>query len=191
MTAAQLVRYLPARLLHRLRRRKVLAQLQARALPRSILLVCHGNLCRSPYAAARLGKLLPPPLAAKVRVDSGGFLGPDRPPPLAAVAVAGARGVDLSRHRSRMLGSREVAAADLIIVMDPTQQDAVGGRFGRRANVIVLGDLDPEPITRRAIRDPVEQPASVFDESYARIDRCLRMLVSIMSSGMKEAVARR
>jgi len=95
VTAAQLVRYLPARLLHRLRRRKVLAQLQARALPRSILLVCHGNLCRSPYAAARLGKLLPPPLAAKVRVDSAGFLGPDRPPPLAAVAVAGARGVDL------------------------------------------------------------------------------------------------
>jgi len=182
VTAAQLVRHLPARLLHRLRRRKVLAQLQARALPRSVLIVCHGNVCRSPYAAARLRKLLPAALAAKIHVESAGFLRPDRPPPVAAVVVAEARGVDLSEHRSRMLGSRDVSAADLILVMDPAQQKAVNYRFGRREGVMVLGDLDPEPNTRRAIRDPIEQPASVFEESYARIDRCLRLLVSIMSS---------
>jgi protein-tyrosine-phosphatase len=69
--------------------------------------------------------------------------------------------------------------------MEPEQQDRVCGNFGRwRADVIVLGDLDPEPITRRAIQDPVEQPASVFEESYARIDRCLRTLVRVMSSAV-------
>jgi protein-tyrosine-phosphatase len=78
-----------------------------------------------------------------------------------------------------------VAAAELILVMEPAQQDAVCGNFGRgRSNVVVLGDLDPEPITQRAIRDPVEQPASVFEESYTRIDRCLRTLVSVMTSGV-------
>jgi len=187
--AARLVRDLPARLLHGMRRRKVLAQLQARGIPGSILVVCHGNICRSPYAAARLRTLLPHALASQTRVNSAGFIGPNRPPPAEAVAVAGARGVDLSQHRSQLLGAQEAAAADLILVMEPAQQDRVCGSFGRwRADVVVLGDLDPEPITRRAIRDPVEQPARVFEESYARIDRCLRTLVSVMS---RAAVAAR
>ena len=97
--------------------------------------------------------------------------------------VARAHGVDLSRHRSQLLGPQTVAAAELILVMDPAQQRAVCGNFGRwRTDVVVLGDLDPEPILARAIRDPVEQPASVFEESYSRIDRCLRTLASVMSS---------
>jgi protein-tyrosine phosphatase len=159
--------------------------LQARGIPGSILVVCHGNICRSPYAAGRLRKLLPTALAANIRVDSAGFFGPNRPPPVEALAVAGAHGVDLSQHRSQLLGPREAAAAELILVMEPEQQDRVCGNFGRwRADVIVLGDLDPEPITRRAIQDPVEQPASVFEESYARIDRCLRTLVRVMSSAV-------
>jgi protein-tyrosine phosphatase len=172
-------------LLHRLRRRKVLAQLRARGVPGSILIVCHGNICRSPYAAGRLRLLLPAALAERIRVDSAGFLGPQRAAPAEAVAVARARGVELSQHRSHLLGQREVAAADLILVMEPAQQEVVCGNFGRgRADVVVLGDLDPEPITRRAIQDPVDQAASVFEGSYARIDRCLGALVSVMSSAI-------
>jgi protein-tyrosine phosphatase len=172
-------------LLHGLRRRRILARLQARGIPGSILVVCYGNLCRSPYAAGRLRKQLPTALASNIRVDSAGFFGPNRPPPAEAVTVAGAHGVDLSQHRSQLLGPREAAAADLILVMEPAQQDRVCGNFGRwRGDVVVLGDLDPEPITGRAILDPVEQPVSVFEESYARIDRCLRALISVMSSAV-------
>ena len=184
--ATRLVRALPARVLHRLRRRKAIAQLRARGLPRSILVVCHGNICRSPYAAGRLRQLLSATAAADgIRVDSAGFIGARRPAPPEAVTVARAHGVDLSQHRSQLLGAQEVAGAELILVMEPAQQQAVCANFGRwPADVVVLGDLDPEPITGRAIRDPVEQPASVFEESYARIDRCLRALVSAMSSAV-------
>ena len=180
--AARLVRALPARLLHRLRRRRALARLGARGIPGSILVVCYGNICRSPYAAGMLRRLLPATPAGGVRVDSAGFIGPDRPAPPEAVAAARKHGVDLSQHRSQLLGPQEVAAAELILVMEPAQQDAVCANFGRwRSDVVVLGDLDPEPITQRTIRDPVEQPGSVFEESYARIDRCLRALVSVMA----------
>src|SRR2546427_12540743 len=43
----------PARLLHPWRRRAARETLRTRAL-RSILVVCHGNICRSPVAAALL-----------------------------------------------------------------------------------------------------------------------------------------
>ena len=42
--------------------------------------------------------------------------------------------------------------------------------------MVLLGDLDPEPITRRTVLDPVEQPAEVFRSCYDRIDRCVGAL---------------
>src|SRR3989442_1774384 len=49
----------PARLLHPWRRRAARETLRTRAL-RSILVVCHGNICRSPVAAALLRQALGP-----------------------------------------------------------------------------------------------------------------------------------
>ncbi len=183
--AARLVRALPERLLHRIRRRKALAQLWAKGLPGSILVLCYGNICRSPYAEGMLLRMLAAARAPGTRVASAGFIGANRPAPPEAVAVARAHGVDLSQHRSRLLRPQEVAAAELIVVMDAAQQREVCANFGRwRADVVVLGDLDPEPINGRAIRDPVDQPASVYEESYARIDRCLWKLVAALSSAV-------
>jgi protein-tyrosine-phosphatase len=68
-------------------------------------------------------------------------------------------------------------AADLIVVMDSAQRREICDRFGRREpDVLVLGDLDPQAIDGRTIRDPVNQPLAVFEESYARIERCVREL---------------
>src|SRR5881394_1021509 len=54
----QRVRRTPERVLHPLRRRKALARLRARSRPKSVLVVCHGNICRSPFAAALLAREL-------------------------------------------------------------------------------------------------------------------------------------
>jgi protein-tyrosine-phosphatase len=159
----------PTRWLHPLRRRSAREALRARA-PRSILVVCHGNICRSPFAAALLEQALGP---VGIGVHSAGFLGPGRPSPHEAVAVAARRSVDLSRHRSRLLTADLVGSADLIVVMDAAQRRQVCDRFGRAPrDVILLGDLDPAPIETRPIRDPVDQGAEVFEASYARIERC-------------------
>jgi len=163
----------PSWLLHPLRRRAAREELRARA-PRGILVLCHGNICRSPLAAALLSRALGP---AGIRVGSAGFIGPDRSSPPAAVAAAARRGVDLSGHRSRLLTADLVRGVDLIVVMDAAQRREVCDRFGRSPrDVIVLGDLDPAPIETRAIRDPVEQGPEVFEQSYARIDRCTQEL---------------
>jgi len=54
---------------------------------------------------------------------------------------------------------------------------ATGGGLGRaERDVLVLGDSDPEPIDARTIRDPVNEPLAVLEETYARIERCVRGL---------------
>ena len=52
---------------------------------------------------------------------------------------------------------------------------------GGRVEVIVLGDLDPEPIFSRTIVDPWAEDDTVYEESYDRIDRCVRELVRLMN----------
>ncbi len=175
------VRRLPEQVLHPFRRHFAVARLRKRRAPASVLFVCYGNICRSPYAAAALLKELPETLGHAVRVTSAGFVGPHRPSPNEALAAAGPRGVDLSAHRSRLLTADAVRTAELVLVMDSRHRYAVRGLLrGDSRDVFVLGDLDPEPIERRTIHDPVGQSKDVFEQTYARIDRCLRELVRAM-----------
>src|SRR5262245_35811057 len=81
----------PERTLHPLRRTAARRSL-AEAKPfRSVLFVCHGNVCRSPFAEIVFREL-----AGKAGLSSdtasSGFVGPDRSPPGAAIAAAARRG---------------------------------------------------------------------------------------------------
>jgi protein-tyrosine phosphatase len=169
------------RLLHARRRRAARRELRKVGLPRAVLFVCHGNLCRSPYAAGAFLKLLPGELAKSTRVSSAGFLGSGIPAPSMAVTAAAARHVDLSSHRSRLLSTQRLDDADVIVVMEPKQAEAIQQRFGTPQRLmIVLADIDPAPAAPRVIRDPVHQPREAFDACYARIDRCLAAWVADM-----------
>lgn len=172
------LRRAPERLLHAHRRSKAIARIRHRDDPALVLVVCHGNICRSPFAEKFLQQVLGP---RGIQVASAGFIGPGRPAPSEAIDAAGARGVDLSHHRSRLLTPDVVAAADIVIVMDIGQAGEIRRRFGRsRRDIVLLGDLDPEPILTRHVRDPVYQPISVFTDVYARIERCCRALADAL-----------
>lgn len=175
---ARAVRHAPERLAHPLRYRRALETLAQMRFPRDFLFVCHGNICRSPYAAAAFARALPDDVAAQVRIASAGFAGAERPAPLEALRAAARRGIDLSEHRSRLLASPETPRAGLVIVMNQLQRDAVCRLLGRHTeDVLVLGDLDPDRIDTREIRDPWGAAETVFDASYDRIDRCIAVLV--------------
>jgi protein-tyrosine-phosphatase len=170
------------RLLHTVRRRVALARLR-RTEARHVLVVCHGNICRSPFAAAALARALTDRSGGPVTVTSAGFIGPGRPAPSDALATAALRGLDLAEHRSRHLSADMVRAADLILVMDTIQRDAVCRRFGGDpAKVLLLGDLDPLPIETRTIPDPILGPRSAFESSYARIERCVEALARTLAT---------
>lgn len=168
------------RVLHPLYRWRARAALRRRAQMRSLLVVCHGNICRSPFGAALLARHL---ASAGVRVRSAGFVGPDRACPENALVAAARWGADLSEHRSTLLMPDLVRAADLILVMDPAQGRMICERFGRSPRAIVaLGDLDPAPLQVRAVRDPVEQGTDAFLDSYSRIERCVAHLVRTLAT---------
>jgi protein-tyrosine-phosphatase len=117
--------------------------------PSNVLFVCQGNIYRSPYAAMAFSAAVPAHLKGVVHVESGGFVGPNRPSPDAAIATAERKGVDLRAHRSSLLTPDRV---------------------------VVLGDLDPEPIRTRTITDPWNQDETVLQQSYDRVERCVREL---------------
>lgn len=174
-SAARWIRWLPDRALHPLRRRRARARLEESRPDGPVLFVCHGNICRSPYAEATLERQV----HGRLEADSVGLMGPDRPSPETAVQVAAERGIDLSGHRSRLVTPERLRAAGLVAVMDPRQAAELHRRYGFRG-ALVLGDLDPDPVRRRAIRDPIFQSAEVFGQVYDRIDRCLEELLEAM-----------
>ena len=174
--AGRWLRRLPDRLLHPRRRRRARERLSRGVPPDGrVLFVCHGNICRSPYAE----KVLEREARGRLGAVSAGLMGPDRPAPEAALRVAAERGVDLEEHRSRLVSDDLLRSAALVVVMDPYQARALRDRHGFRQS-LVLGDLDPEPVRRRPIRDPIFRPPEFFREVYGRIDRCVAAMLDAM-----------
>jgi protein-tyrosine phosphatase len=174
--AYDVLRNLPDRLLHRHRHLAVQRRLSRAQRPWKILVVCHGNVCRSPYLQAVLQRAFP-----KVAVTSAGFFGSDRAVPEISVTLSAKRGLDLSRYRSRPLTQSTVGNPDLVIVMDSYQARQLARMFAiNRARIVIAGDLDPLFDASRSITDPWNQSSDVFESSFDRLDRCAATLVSIL-----------
>lgn len=172
------------RRLHPRRRHRALRELAARPAPRSILVVCLGNICRSPYAEHRLTDELSRRGLDDVLVRSAGFIRPGRRSPAAARRAAARRGVDLEGHRSRVVTPSMLGDAGVILVMSPGQLRQLRREVDEEPGGlrIVLGDLDPDPIDRRTIVDPFDMSDEVFDRVYERIDRCCEALAEALSA---------
>lgn len=164
-----------ARLLHDGRRRRALARLRRWPVPRHVLVLCLGNICRSPYVEAYLrgrgGDL-------DLTVSSAGFIGPGRPPPPEAREAAARRSVDNREHVSELVSAAAVEKADLVLLVDPSHRSRLRREAGAvPARVLVLGDLDPEPVDSRVVRDPWGESREVYDQVFRRLDRCLEVLL--------------
>jgi protein-tyrosine phosphatase len=165
-------------LLHSYRHRRVLDRLRRMARPGSVLVVCQGNVCRSPYLAAVVQSLLP-----DIAVSSAGFVGSGRRVPEHGLLVASRQNVDLAAHQSRLLGPGMLRRADVVLVMDAHHARIVAGSIGPE-RVIVVGDLDPLPGESRTIRDPWQQPLEIFEQTYARLDRCGKTFAEVVRKAL-------
>lgn len=164
-------------LLHPWRRARAARRLASARPVRSVLFLCLGNVCRSPYAEESFRRMAP-----QAEADSAGFIGPNRSPPEDAQLIARERGVDVEAHVSKVVTAEVVKGHDLIVVVDPRQRGRLRREVGRTAPVVVLGDLDPSTPGRRAIRDPWGQPPEVFRSAFERIDRCLNEILPFVAT---------
>jgi protein-tyrosine phosphatase len=97
------------------------------AAPLRVLMVCMGNICRSPTAQGVLqAQAALAGLAARVVVDSAGTEGyhVGEAPDARAQAHALRRGIDLAAQRARQLQPADFAHFDLVLVMDATNERA-------------------------------------------------------------------
>ena len=82
--------------------------------PGRFLFLCHGNICRSPFAAKLAAARLP-----GCEIRSAGFHPVEgRSAPDHVVAAAARAGEDVAECRSRLVSQDDVSQADLILLMD-------------------------------------------------------------------------
>lgn len=165
-------RYLLAALPHRTRAELVRPATAYHVTPAeraepAILLVCKGNICRSPTAGAILAQLLP-----GARIDSAAIMDWNigRPVHDQTRATAAWRGIDLSAHVARQIVPADFDRFDLILGMDDENEAALRALCPAQARAAIglLGAyLDPG--SRTEIQDPWGGTDTDFELAYDRI----------------------
>ncbi len=139
----------------------------APALPATVaraVVICHGNICRSPFAAALLAERCPGLEVRSAGLEAGG----GDPAEPGALRVAPEYGVDLSAHRSTSMDAGLAGWADLVVGMEGHHVRAVSRRWpDAGSTVCIIGDILPR--LPRLIPDPWGQPDDVFRRTFARI----------------------
>lgn len=142
-----------------------------------ILIVCTGNICRSPLAAGLLKAQ-----RAELDVTSAGTRAPvGLPADPHAVACAHERGADLARHRSRHLDAESLAGRDLVLTAERCHLEDVLAAFpASRGRVYRLGhwrDVD--------IPDPIGCDRDVFEETAQVIEACVADWLPHLAMGVQ------
>ena len=146
----------------------------------SVLVLCWGNVCRSPLAERYLEARCQNQ-KLDLTVDSAGLGETEgRESPRLAIEIAADYGVDLSNHRSIRTQPADVSAADVVFVMDYNNYYSLTTRHvGARHKTFFLGALDDDPSSQ--IVDPFGSDRAGFEETYDRIATAIDGLVDELS----------
>lgn len=129
----------------------------------SVLVVCVGNICRSPLGEHLLAQALP-----DLQVSSAGIaavVGADMDPVARRVAMA--RGHQVPHHEARQLTQGICQAADLILVMESGHLAAVTQQFPfTRGRVFLLAGNSRD----NQIPDPYRQSEALHAAAQAQIE---------------------
>lgn len=133
----------------------------------NILVVCVGNICRSPIAAALLKEQYP-----QKHIDSAGLsavVGDPVDPK--SQAVMNPYGVDMSNHVAKQIEEKLVRKADIIFTMSDSQTKWIEERWPHcRGKTFKVGHWND-----RDIADPYRHDVSLFEIARQDIVESLKL----------------
>jgi protein-tyrosine phosphatase len=160
------------------------------ANPRSLLFVCLGNICRSPFAAAIAARRAQELSMSSRAYASAGLRARTKEPPREAKSAAGRFGVSLDAHEASQM-TRELAAShDMIVVMESSHRDTLHAEYPAthgRVYLLSLFDRHATGLDRYNIADPFAAPPAAYEACYCRIDRAVSALLMDLEHGRQAA----
>jgi protein-tyrosine phosphatase len=155
--------------------------------PHRVLMVCLGNICRSPTAEGVLRHLAAkeaPQLA--LEIDSAGtadyHIG--APPDLRSQRAALRRGIDISGIKARQVAADDFARFDLILAMDAENLRELQAMRPRNSHASVKLFLEYAPDSAlRDVPDPYYRDAAAFEEVLDLTTAASRGLLAALQEG--------
>jgi len=153
---------------------------------RRILFVCLGNICRSPlgegilrHRAAERGLSH---LVETASAGTGGWHQGD-PPDHRSIAVAKARGIDISTQRARQLTLDDFTTFDLIFAMDRDNLRNVVRLAPHDSPADIHLFMDFVSGAMRDVPDPYYEQAEHFERVFAMLDEgCAYLLDALFDA---------
>jgi len=135
----------------------------------SVLMLCIGNICRSPVAEGILKKMSEQHQLGLTVSSAGVHAMVDDPAQPFSIEVAHAHGIDITAHHARQLTAEIIHAHDLILVTDePVRKIAMQQHPFATGKIKKLGHFRNHEIV-----DPYRKPKENFEAMYVEIDACL------------------
>jgi protein-tyrosine phosphatase len=133
---------------------------------KSILVVCEGNICRSPMAEAILASALP-----DTRVSSAGLNAlVGRPADDLAIRLMRSRGLDISGHRATQINREMCLRSELVLVMSTDQRKQVEKEYPTsKGRIFRIGEFE-----KLDVPDPYGGPLAAFETALKLIDHAAR-----------------
>jgi protein-tyrosine phosphatase len=130
----------------------------------NILIVCMGNLCRSPTAERLMQGLFP-----QKRIHSAGLIALENQPVDAqARHIANNHHLSLEENRSRRLSEHLCQMADLILVMENDHTQKLYRQFPQtRGKVMLFGEW----LDKTEIPDPYKHSEEMFVHVYQLMEK--------------------
>lgn len=176
------LQHLHARVLYALGAYRPLEKIQWASITR-LVFVCHGNICRSPYAAARARALGLNAISYGLNASDGMCANE------AANRAAWARGINLTAHLSARISESVVTRTDLVFVFEPRQLRYVTRQTAGKPGSVSLIGVWSRPL-HPYIQDPYGRSARYFEQCFSIIDENLQQILRRLASSGSAALER-
>ena len=151
----------------------------------SVLMVCTGNICRSPMAEGLLQHYLPTDLKARVAVTSAGTSAlHGHQAESNAIAAMAKIGIDIHHHRARQLTRSIARQADLVLTMEAAHLGIVKRLRGwGQDKPRMISEFDSNTRTHD-IEDPYGGPLEAYETCIRTLRPCIKEVILYLGNSL-------